>query len=632
MIVLSCNNISKSYIVDNIIDNITFAINENEKVGLVGLNGAGKSTLFKILSGQISKDSGDLFVSKGYKIGYLEQNTQINSEKNIFEEVLEVFKYLIDMEQNLRNLENEMSVEDDSEKLSNLMDRYSHLSEEFAAKNGYGYKSEIRGVLKGLGFSEDAFKQPIYQLSGGQKTRVSLAKLLLEKPDILLLDEPTNHLDINAINWLEKYIKEYKGAALIISHDRYFLDSTISKIFLLENSSLKSYNGDYTTFMKKRKIEKELLKKEFELQQKEIKRQTEIISSLMLGGKRAIKQAKSRQKMLDKMEVLDKPASDSKKATIRFEPKLQSGNDVLKVDNLSKFFDTSKLFENINFNIYKGDKVGLIGPNGIGKSTLFKIILNELSSTAGEITLGHHVHIGYFDQEQSNLNLEKTVIDEIWDENPLFEHYKIRKLLSHFLFMGDDIFKNIIDLSGGEKSKLSLLKLMLSEANFLLIDEPTNHLDIDAKEVLEDALLGYTGTLFVISHDRYFLNKVTDKIIELDSDGATEYLGNYKYYFEKKNAPSFEEEDINTGKTKTQLKLERKKEKEKEKEERKRKKLIEHLEEDIALLEERIESLDKLLCDPSIFNDVDKSREIHKESNDVKKKLDDLYDEWSKLM
>ncbi|EOD00180.1 ABC-F family ATP-binding cassette domain-containing protein [Caldisalinibacter kiritimatiensis] len=633
MIVLSCNNISKSYVVDKILDNVSFTLQENEKVGLIGLNGAGKTTLFKILAGKIPKDSGDIYVSKDCKIGYLEQQTQIYSEKSIFDECLEVFKDLIDMEKQLRELENQISIEgqnESSSKLNSLMQRYSNLSEEFNSRNGYGYKSEIRGILKGLGFNEKQFDLPLHQLSGGQKSRVHLAKLLLQKPDILLLDEPTNHLDMEAVSWLEKYIKEYRGAAIIISHDRYFLDSTVSRILLLENSIIKSYNGNYTTFMKKKKKERELLQKKYEEQQKEIKRQEEIIRSLSQGGKRAIRQAKSRQKMLDKMKVIDKPVSNNKKSSIRFEPKIKSGNDVLKVRSLVKHYDNIKLFENISFDIYKGEKVGLIGPNGIGKTTLLKIIMNQIDYSEGEITLGHHVNIGYYDQEQSNLNADKTVVDEIWDEHPLFNHYKVRKMLAQFLFQGEDIFKLVSELSGGEKSRLALLKLMLSEANFLLMDEPTNHLDIDSKEALEDSLLNYKGTLLVISHDRYFLNKVTDKILELTPNRVNEYLGNYDYYLEKKNAMNEETEDL-PKKTKTQIKIERKKEKEKRKLIRKKKNMLRDIEKKIAINEEKKKELEELMCNPDIYSDNVKMREIYSECDNIKKELEKLYDEWVEL-
>lgn len=564
MPILSCNNISKTYIVDTILDGISFNVEEGDKIGVIGLNGSGKTTLFNILAGIISQDSGEIYIQRDLKIGYLKQHTKIESDNTVFEECLEVFKHLIEMEDDLRKLEESISAEahrGESNTLNRLMEDYAHLSEEFNSLNGYGYKSEIKGVLKGLGFCEDDFEKCVNLLSGGQKSRLSLAKLLLYKPDLLLLDEPTNHLDIEAIGWLEKFLVDYKGSALIISHDRYFLDKVTNRIFLLENLKLNIYNMNYTKFINQRKKDLDILKKQYEDQQKEIKRQEEIIQRFMnYGGSRYIKQAQSRQKLLDKMKVINKQV-ESKKAKIRFEPKIKSGKDVLRVESIKKSFDDLELLKDINFNIYRSERVGLIGANGIGKTTLFKIILGRMEYDDGNIYLGSHVVPGYFDQEMDNLDLNKTVIDEIWDENPTLDHYDIRTVLGQFLFVGDDIFKEISDLSGGERGRLALLKLMLSKSNFLLMDEPTNHLDIDSKEVLEDALLDYDGTVFVISHDRYFLNRVTTKILELTSEGIKEYPGNYDYYLEKKNE-IFYEDDEEDAKTKTQLKLERKKEKE----------------------------------------------------------------------
>lgn len=563
MPILSCNNISKTYIVDTILDGISFNVEEGDKIGVIGLNGSGKTTLFNILAGIISQDSGEIYIQRDLKIGYLKQHTKIESDNTVFEECLEVFKHLIEMEDDLRKLEESISAEahrGESNTLNRLMEDYAHLSEEFNSLNGYGYKSEIKGVLKGLGFCEDDFEKCVNLLSGGQKSRLSLAKLLLYKPDLLLLDEPTNHLDIEAIGWLEKFLVDYKGSALIISHDRYFLDKVTNRIFLLENLKLNIYNMNYTKFINQRKKDLDILKKQYEDQQKEIKRQEEIIQRFMnYGGSRYIKQAQSRQKLLDKMKVINKQV-ESKKAKIRFEPKIKSGKDVLRVESIKKSFDDLELLKDINFNIYRSERVGLIGANGIGKTTLFKIILGRMEYDDGNIYLGSHVVPGYFDQEMDNLDLNKTVIDEIWDENPTLDHYDIRTVLGQFLFVGDDIFKEISDLSGGERGRLALLKLMLSKSNFLLMDEPTNHLDIDSKEVLEDALLDYDGTVFVISHDRYFLNRVTTKILELTSEGIKEYPGNYDYYLEKKNE-IFYEDDEEDAKTKTQLKLEKKKEK-----------------------------------------------------------------------
>lgn len=633
MIILSASNINKSYIGDLILENISFVVKSQEKVGLVGLNGAGKTTLFKILIDEISFDSGSIHIANDTKIGYLKQNTLFDSNNSVYDEALNVFEYIIELEKTIRNLEIEISEksQDDTFDIEELMNKYSRLQEEFSEKNGYGYKSEIRGVLKGLGFSEDEFDKPINNLSGGQKSRVLLSKLLLKKPDLLLLDEPTNHLDIDAINWLEKYIKEYNGAAIIISHDRYFLDSTASKIFELENKKLEIYNGNYSTYMKKRKKNLELQAKNYENQQKEIKSEKEKIKQLSLGGKRAIRQSKSREKMLDKINVLDKPTSLDGRSKIRFEPKVKSGDDVLKIKEVSKSFEENKLFENISFDIYRGEKVGLIGPNGVGKTTLFNIILNKVKVDSGLVNIGHKVNPAYYDQEQTNLNTSKTIVDEIWDENPLFDHYTIRSLLARFLFTGNDIFKEISTLSGGEKARLTLMKLMLSKANLLLMDEPTNHLDIDSKESLEDALIDYTGTLFVISHDRYFLNKVTDKILELSSDGVEEFLGNYDYYIEKKNRVKNEDEEIET-KTKTEMKNEQKKQREKLRLQQKKKKEIEKIEKTINDYEKRLNILEEEMCNEEVYSDPDKSLKNLQETTSIKENLDNLYEKWEILL
>lgn len=634
MPVLSCNNLTKSYIVDTVIEDISFTVEDGDKIGVLGLNGSGKTTLFNILAGDIHQDKGEIFIQKDLVLGYLRQHVKIDSQNTVFEECLMVFEHLIGMEKNLRNLEKEIAelgVEGDSDRLASLMNRYANLTEEFQEKNGYGFKSEIRGTLIGLGFTEEDFDKEVNILSGGQKSRLSLAKLLLEKPDLLLLDEPTNHLDIDAIGWLEKFLKDYKGAVLIISHDRYFLDNVVNRIFYLENKTIKVYNTNYSRFMEQRKKDLEVLKRQYEDQQKEIKRQEEIIARFMnYGDSRYIKQAQSRQRLLDKMKLIDKPMN-SKKSRLRFEPKIKSGRDVLSVDNIKKAFDDFVLLEDISFDIYRGERVGLIGPNGIGKTTLFKIVLGEVGYDEGDITLGRNVITGYFDQEMGNLNLDKTVIDEIWDEYPKLNYYEIRTILSQFMFVGDDIFREVSDLSGGEKGRLSLLKLMLSNANFLLMDEPTNHLDIDSKEVLEDAILNYEGTLFVISHDRYFLNRVTDKILELTPEGLKEYLGNYDYYLEKKNESLYEEDEEDT-KTKTQIKLERKKEKELIQKERERKRQIKKLEEEITQTEKSIEEIDSLLYDPDIYEDHERIVELSQKRQELQDELDNLYEKWISLI
>ncbi|NLY76554.1 MAG: ABC-F family ATP-binding cassette domain-containing protein [Tissierellia bacterium] len=633
MIVLSLSNISKYYGVNQVLENISFAVEDKDKIGLIGLNGSGKTTLFNILTDELSRDGGDMYIRKGLKIGYLKQHTNISSQKTIFNECLEVFEPLVQMEKDLRDLEKRISEEGQngqSSKLDNLMKEYAHMLEQFNNLNGYGYKSEIKGVLKGLGFTDEDMDKSIDILSGGQKARVSLAKLLLTKPDLILLDEPTNHLDIEATEWLEAYIKDYKGAAIIISHDRYFLDNVVSKIFHLEDKKIRVYDANYSGFMKQRKKELEILKKQYENQQREIKRQEEIIKRFSnYGGARYIKQAQSRQKLLDKMKLVKDLPIDNKRVKISFEPKTTSGKQVLSVNNITKSFDKKRLLYDINFNIYRGEKVGLIGPNGVGKTTLFKIILKEIPADEGDIILGHGVNVAHFDQEQANLNLDNTVIDEIWDENPNLDHFTIRSLLSRFLFIGDDIFKEISELSGGERSRLSLLKLMMSKANFLLMDEPTNHLDIDSKEVLEDALIDYSGTLLVISHDRYFLNKVCDKILELSTEGIKEYLGNYNYYIEKKNELIVEEEEEH--KTKTQIIKDKKKEKEKLIQEKKKRQEIKDLEKSIEERETEIANLDQQLCDPQLYDNPKRIAELSKEREYLQKKLDELYEKWIEL-
>ena len=630
MPILTANHIYKTYVVDPILEDISFHVELGDKIGVLGLNGTGKTTLFQILSGKLHMDQGQVQLQRGVKIGYLEQHTKIDSSLNIFDECLLVFQDLIQMEQDLREMEIEISKagETSDDRLERIMDEYGHMLEEFTTLNGYGYRSEIRGVLKGLGFVEEDFQKQVEILSGGQKSRLSLAKLLLEKPDLLLLDEPTNHLDIDAITWLEKFLRDYRGSSLIISHDRYFLDNVANRIFHLENRSLKSYNTDYTGFMVQRKKELEIIKRQYDNQQKEIKRQEEIIQRFMnYGGERYIKQARSRQKMLDKIKLLPK-LNESKKASFHFDPETRSGRDVLHAEGICKSFGDLELLRDISLDIYRGEKVGLIGANGIGKTTLFRILLGQVDLDQGIVKLGQHVYPGYFDQEMNDLSLDKTVLDEIWDEYPLLDHYQIRTYLSQFLFVGDDIFKEIKELSGGEKARVALLKLMLSKSNFLLMDEPTNHLDIDSKEVLEDALKNYSGTIFVISHDRYFLNQVATKIFELTEDGVTEFMGNYDYYVEKKAFLSLDLEEEGEEKTKTQLKHEKRKEKDQLQFERERKKAIRNLEESISALEEKIEMVDKKLSDPEMYNDHELVLELSKERENLQNRLDATYAQW----
>ena len=562
MIVLSCNNLNKSFGIDSILENVNFTVNEYDKIGIIGVNGTGKTTLFKIISGIYGYDSGDIYTSKDCEIGYLEQNTNFHSENTILEEVLEVFKDVIEMEKYLRDLEHKISEESsntNSTTLEKLMNEYSNKLEAFSDMNGYGYKSEAKGVLKGLGFSDEDMDKPISILSGGEKTRVLLGKLLLKKPTLLLLDEPTNHLDSEAIEWLEVFLKQYKGTVILISHDRYFLDQVVNRIFEIHNKKLKTYNGNYSDFIKASAIEKELELKKFEDQQKDIKKQEKSIERLKaFGREKHLKRARSKEKALAKVDVLDKPEAYRKKAKIEFNPSVTSGNDVLQLRDISMGYGERILFKDLNLDIYRGEKVALIGANGIGKSTLFKIIMNEITPLSGDIKFGTNVNVSYFHQEQKTLNLDNTIIDEIWEDNKQLTQTSLRTMLGAFLFEGEEVFKKISTLSGGERARVAILKLILSNANLLLLDEPTNHLDIDSKEVLEEALSSYTGTIFTISHDRYFLNTVVDKVLVLDENGITEYLGNYDYYIEKKK----QVQEMNTvevveEKTKTQLKEEK---------------------------------------------------------------------------
>lgn len=637
MIVLSCNNLNKSFGIDTILENISFTVNEGDKVGIIGVNGTGKTTLFKVLSGIYGYDSGDIYLGKGVEIGYLEQNTNFQSEKTIYEEVLEVFSDLMDMEKYIRDLEIKIAEEGsnpDSKVLDKLMNEYSQKLELFSELNGYGYKSEVKGILKGLGFSDSDMETPINILSGGEKTRVLLSKLLLKNPSLLLLDEPTNHLDSDAIEWLEVFLKQYKGTVIIISHDRYFLDQVVNRVFEIHNKRLKTYNGNYSKFIELSNVEKELEVKRYEDQQKEIKKQEESIDRLKAYGReKHLKRARSKEKMLDKVDVLDKPDVFRKKASIQFSPSVSSGNDVLQVEDLSMGYGERILFKDINFNIYRGEKVALIGANGIGKSTLFKIIMNEIVPLTGTTKLGANVHVDYFHQEQKTLNLDNTIIDEIWNDHPNLNQTTLRNMLGSFLFEDEEVFKKISTLSGGERARVAILKLILSNSNFLLLDEPTNHLDIDSKEVLEEALLNYTGTLFTISHDRYFLNTVVDKILVLDSEGITEYLGNYDYYMDKKKQ-TLEMNTIETTeeKTKTQLKDEKRKEREQRELEKKARVKRQNIEKEIEEIELEIEELNVLMCQEEIYSNPEKSKEVSQNKTSLEDRLNNLYEEWEQLM
>ncbi|MDO5713968.1 MAG: ABC-F family ATP-binding cassette domain-containing protein [Tissierellia bacterium] len=628
MSVLQVRNIRKSYIVDPVLKDISFIVEPGEKIGLIGANGSGKSTLLQILTGDLSADSGKIVYAKDISIGYLKQETELRSFGTIYESCLAIFHPLMKMEEKMRILEEEMGTLTGSN-LENAMNQYSDLLETFEQGGGYSYKSSIRGVLTGLGFHEEDFQRDPATLSGGQKARLALAQLLLRKANILFLDEPTNHLDMKAIHWLEKYLKDFPGAVIVISHDRLFLDRVTEKIFSLEHGVIQTYRGNYSAYMKYHKKEMELRKKQYEDQQKEIKRQEAIIERFTNMGKaRLIRQGMSRKKLLDKMKKID-PLESHKQVNIRFTPKKESGQDVLQVENLAMDVPGKHLFSDVNFNIYKGDRVGLIGGNGTGKTTLFHLIMKKMRPTEGQIHLGAHVYTGYFDQEMTHLHHEKTVLDEIWDEYPDLTHYEIRRYLAQFLFVGDDIFQLVGDLSGGERGRLSLLKLMLSSSNFLLMDEPTNHLDIDSKEILEDALTKYEGTVFTISHDRYFLNKICNKIFALEDETITEYLGNYDYYVEKTTL----EEDIPEfgGPTRTERKKQEQKEKKRREDEKQRKKELKTLEDKITQLESTLQKIDEELNNPSLYEDFEEVEVLSKNRQETEISLEKAFQEWMEL-
>lgn len=637
MVVLSCKDIHKSYGIDVILERVTFNINEGDKIGLIGPNGAGKSTLFKILTGQMDYDSGDLFIDKNKTIGYLAQHLSLDSSSTIYEEMLTVFNDLVNLENKLAKLEvlmNEPYDAENEEYHNKIIKDYTTGSELYTNRGGYTYRAEIGKVLNGLGFTEEDYSKEIHILSGGQKTRVALCKLLLIRPDILLLDEPTNHLDLEAIEWLEEYLKAYKGTIMIISHDRYFLDAITSSTMELINGHMNLYNGNYTKSIELKEKNYEVQLKAYTLQQAEIKRQEDIIERYRsFNREKSIKAAESRQKSLDKIERIKAPDKEKKIQNVAFETQIKSGNDVLHIENLSKSFGEKLLFSNLDIDVKKGEKTAIIGENGRGKTTLFKIMLNELKPDTGHSILGRNVFIGYYDQEQSNLDPNKTVIDEVWDDFPELTTTEIRSALAAFLFIGDDVFKEVSSLSGGEKCRINLLKLILSKSNFLLLDEPTNHLDIMSREALEEAILGYDGTVLVISHDRYFLNKVINKIYELQEDGVKEYLGNYSYYVEKKKNPlRFQEEEESIGKTKTQINHEKKKKKELEKAEKEKKLKIKNIENEISNLEEHILKLQNELCLEEIYSDPIKSEDINKKLLDCQNELDSLYGEWETLL
>ena len=635
--ILTCSHVSKAFGTDVIIEDISFHIEDQEKAAIVGINGAGKSTLLKVIVGELTADEGSVVLSKGKTMGYLAQHQDLTSHKSIFEELLEVKRDVLLMEERIRTLEVEMKHAEGAE-LEEMLSTYTRLNHEFELAGGYACQSEITGVLKGLGFAEEDFTKQIHTLSGGQKTRVSLGKLLLSKPDLILLDEPTNHLDMESIAWLETYLLNYRGAVIIVAHDRYFLDRVAGKIIELDNGHGTVFIGNYSAYSEKKAMLRDAQLKAYLNQQQEIRHQEEVITKLKsFNREKSIKRAESREKMLAKIEVLDKPVEINDEMHIRLEPNITSGNDVLTVRDLSKSFDSNHLFSHVDMEIKRGERVAVIGNNGTGKTTLLKIINDMLPADSGEIVLGSKVHIGYYDQEHQVLHMEKTLFDELQDTYPDLNNTKIRNVLAAFLFTGDDVFKRVGDLSGGERGRVSLAKLMLSNANFLILDEPTNHLDITSKEILEDALNSYTGTILYVSHDRYFINKTATRILELTGETFINYIGNYDYYLEKKDLMNklYVAPDDNVGTSHaadvSEIKQDWKAQKEEQARIRKRQNDLKKAEDEITKLEERDAELDDMLVQPDVCSDAAKLLELHQEKEVIAQKLTQLYELWESL-
>ena len=655
--ILSCNHISKAFGTDQILSDVSFHVEDQEKAAIVGINGAGKSTLLKIIVGELSPDTGESVLSRGKTLGYLAQHQDLESGRTIYEELKEVKRPIIEMEEQIRSLELQMR-DAVGEELEQMLSTYSRLNHTFELENGYAWKSEIVGVLKGLGFNEDEFDKQVSTLSGGQKTRVSLGRVLLSKPDVILLDEPTNHLDMESISWLENYLRGYNGAVIIVAHDRYFLNRVVTKIVELENGRSTTYLGNYTDYSEKKAMIRSAQMKAYLNQQQEIRHQEEVIAKLKsFNREKSIKRAESREKMLSKIEILDKPAEISDEMRIKLEPNIVSGSDVLTIRDLSKSFGSQTLFSHADIDVKRGERVAVIGNNGTGKTTLLKLINGMLPSDGGTITLGSKVHIGYYDQEHHVLHMEKTVFEEVQDAYPNLSNTQVRNILAAFLFTGDDVFKRISDLSGGERGRVSLAKLMLSEANFLILDEPTNHLDITSKEILEEALKNYTGTVLYVSHDRYFINQTATRILELTGQTFINYIGNYDYYLEKKelmtdlyapgaNAQNSAQQIPGVGKsvwtsasstagngadTASDTKQDWKAQKEEQARIRKRQNDLKKIETEIEKLETRDAEIDELLTQEEIYTDVSRLVELNKEKEALQTNLETLYAQWEEL-
>lgn len=628
--ILAVNRISKTFVSQDVLKDVSFHIEEKEKVGLIGVNGAGKSTLLRIIAGELSADTGEVTIAKNMTLGYLTQHQDLTDEHTILDAEMSAKEEILVLEQKLRELEHKMS--EAGENLESLMEEYARVNHEFEQKDGYAYRSEVVGILKGLGFTEEEFTKKICTLSGGQKTRVALGRLLLSKPDILMLDEPTNHLDMSSITWLEGYLSAYPGAVLIVCHDRRFLDRVVTKIVEIDLGKSISFEGNYSVYGKKKQEMLEAAMKQYLKQQAEIKHEQEVIDKLKsFNREKSVKRAESREKKLDKIELLDKPQTADSDSGMRFEltPPVVSGNDVLEVTGLSKGFDGRKLFSDLNFLITRGEHVAIIGNNGTGKTTLLKMINDLLPPDEGSIKIGAKVEVAYYDQEHQVLHMDKTLFEEMSDEHPNMSNTQIRNVLAAFLFTGDDVYKKISSLSGGERGRVSLAKLMLAEANLLILDEPTNHLDIMSKEILEQALNRYTGTVLYVSHDRYFINQTASRILELDENGITEYLGNYDYYLEKK------QEKVMTSTVKAQADSEAKQDwkarKEEEAAKRKRENDIKKIEDLIEKNETEMAEVDEQLTDSANGNNVSLLMELTKRRKELEESLEELYSKWEEL-
>lgn len=640
--ILSCQNISKAFVENQVLKNVSFHIEDHEKAAIVGINGAGKTTLLRIIVGEMTPDDGQVVLAKDKTLGYLAQNSTVDTSHTIYEELLSVKADLLRLEEKIRECENNMK-HADGDALEDLMKQYTSLTHAFETGGGYLYRSELVGVLKGLGFTEDEFSKPVATLSGGQKTRVALGRLLLQNPDLIILDEPTNHLDMNSIAWLETYLLNYKGAVLIVSHDRYFLDRIAGKVIEIDQSKATTFMGNYSDYAVKKEQLRVAAWNAYMNQQREIKHQEEVIEKLKsFNREKSIKRAESREKMLDKIEVIEKPSEVRTDMKLTLTPRILSGNDVLTVEHLSKSFDAHKLFTDVNFEIKRGEHVAIIGDNGSGKTTLLKILNGLVPADQGTFRLGSNVEIGYYDQEHHVLHSEKTLFEEISDDYPYLNNTQIRNVLAAFLFTGEDVFKRISDLSGGERGRVSLAKLVLSNANFLILDEPTNHLDIMSKEILEDALNGYEGTILYVSHDRYFINRTAHRILDLTEGQFVSYVGNYDYYLEKHDTvmvaieastPQSADAD-NTAATKaaeSEVKLDWKAQKEEQARLRKKENDLKKCEEKIAELETRISEIDTEMSDPSIGTQVAKLQELTKEQAACQEQLEKLYEQWEEL-